>query len=363
MTSTAVSERARAEHLFAEIAGLVSGPTYLMEVCGTHTVAIGRSGLRSRMPPDLHLVSGPGCPVCVTPAERIDRLIRISREPGVAIATFGDMIRVPGSDSTLERERAAGRDVRVVHSVATALDMASAEPTKLFVFFGIGFETTSPSVAATLERALIARVPNFLVLPAFKVVPPAMDVLAAGDGARVDGFLCPGHVSTVIGSAAYEPIARRHKIPCVVAGFDPIDILEAVRMLLRQKIDGRAEVEVQYSRAVSPEGNGVAQGFLARVFRRCDAMWRGIGRIPDSGLDLAPEFQGMDAAARIPVDVPQVPDLPRGCACGAVMKGKIVPSDCALFGTTCVPLNPIGPCMVSTEGACAAYYKYEVMSR
>jgi hydrogenase expression/formation protein HypD len=363
MNASAVAERARAEQLFAEIAAMVSGPTYLMEVCGTHTVAIGRSGLRSRMPPDLHLVSGPGCPVCVTPAERIDRLIRIAREPGVAIATFGDMIRVPGSDSTLERERAEGRDVRVVHSVATALEMAITEPATLVVFFGIGFETTSPSVAATLERALVARVPNFFVLPAFKVVPPAMDVLASGDDTRLDGFLCPGHVSTIIGSAAYEPIARDRKVPCVVAGFEAVEILEAVRMLLRQKIEGRADVEVQYARAVSREGNEVARGFLSRVFRPCDAMWRGIGRIPDSGLDLAPEFQGMDAAERIPVEVPQVPDLPRGCACGAVMKGKIIPPDCALFGKSCVPLNPVGPCMVSSEGACAAYYKYEVMSR
>ena len=360
---TAVSERACAEDLFLRIAAMVSQPTYLMEVCGTHTVAIGRNGLRSRMPHDLHLVSGPGCPVCVTPAERIDRLIRMSRQSGVTIVTFGDMMRVPGSDSTLERERAIGQDVRVVHSAASALEMARAEPRRLFVFFGIGFETTSPTVAATLEQAASTGASNFLVLPAFKLVPPAMDALAADEGSRIDGFICPGHVSAVIGSAPYGPIASSRGVPCVVTGFEATDILEGVVMLLRQKAEGRADVEVQYARAVRPEGNPVALKFLERVFRRREATWRGIGTIPDSGFDLAPEFAHLDASHRIPVDVPSVPDLPAGCACGAVMTGKIIPPECALFGEVCAPLNPVGPCMVSSEGACAAYYHYETGSR
>lgn len=354
-----VDVRAKAEELYARIDGLVHGPVSLMEVCGTHTMAISRFGIRARVPANLRLLSGPGCPVCVTPASQIDHLIAMGREPDVVITTFGDMLRVPGSRSTLQRERARGRDVRVVYSPFDALDFARKEPDKLVVFMGVGFETTSPTIAATIVRAREDGVGNFCVYPAFKVVPPAMDALVASEEARIDGFICPGHVTTIIGSRAYDRLARDRHVPCVVTGFEALDVLEGIAMLLEQLASGRAEVEIQYRRATCREGNPIAQEMLERVFRRCDAWWRGIGLIPGTGLEPSDEFSMFDARERIDVEEPdRAQDLPIGCGCGEVMKGVKLPPDCPVFGKGCTPSRPLGPCMVSTEGACAAWYLY-----
>ena len=351
--------RAKAESFYRRIEELTRKPIALMEVCGTHTMAISRFGIRARVPSKLRLLSGPGCPVCVTPAVQIDHLLAMAREPGVAIATFGDMIRVPGSHTTLEEERGRGRDVRVVYSPFDALELARANPNLMVVFMGVGFETTSPTVAATLLRAAEDRVPNFCVYPAFKLVPPAMDALVASGDARIDGYICPGHVSTIIGSRAYEKLARERKVPCVVTGFEALDVLEGVTMLLEQLASGRAEVELQYHRAVCRDGNPTALGMIERVFRPCDASWRGIGVIPGTGLEPNDEFSYYDARRRISVPEPQgVEDLPRGCGCGEVMRGLKQPAECPMFGKACTPARPVGPCMVSTEGACAAWYRY-----
>lgn len=352
-----------ARALIGRIHGLVDEPVSLMEVCGTHTVAISRFGLRSLMPERLRLLSGPGCPVCVTPLGEIDRAIAIAREPSVTLATFGDMMRVPGTESSLERAKADGADVRIVYSPLDALDFAVGEPQREVVFVGVGFETTSPTVAATVVAARRRGVENFSVLPYFKLVPPALEMLVGIPGRALDGFICPGHVSAIIGADAYEPVARRHGIPCVVTGFEPLDILAGVVMLLEQVRvvragAGEASVEVEYGRAVTREGNRAAQELLSDVFEVCDSQWREIGVIPGSGYELGAELEHYDARDRFDVDVP-APSPPSGCICGEIMLGNKIPTDCALFSTRCTPRDPVGPCMVSTEGACAAFHRYE----
>lgn len=353
-----------ARALVRRISALVDRPTSLMEVCGTHTVAISRWGLRSLMPPDLRLLSGPGCPVCVTPVSEIDRAVAAARAPGVIVATFGDMMRVPGSSSSLDEERARGADVRIVYSPLEALSTAKANPAAQVVLVGVGFETTSPAIAATVLEAERGRVTNFSVLPLFKLVPPALEMLARVPGRPLDGFLCPGHVSVIIGSNAYRPVAERFGIPCVVAGFEPVDILAAIVMLLKQvrgAREGRAKatVETQYRRAVTPDGNRRAQELLAEVFEVREAEWRGIGEIPASGYGFRERFRAFDAAARLALPVTAPADATGGCICGDIMLGLKMPPDCALFATRCTPREPVGPCMVSSEGACAAFHRYE----
>jgi hydrogenase expression/formation protein HypD len=355
--------RPEARSLIDRIHRLVDEPVSLMEVCGTHTVAISRFGLRSLMPENLRLLSGPGCPVCVTPLAEIDRAVALAREPDVVLATFGDMMRVPGSASSLEQEKAAGADVRIVYCPLDALEAAATEPDREVVFVGVGFETTSPTVAATMRAAGERGIANFFVLPFFKLVPPALEMLVKIPGRSLDGFICPGHVSAIIGSDAYEPVARDHNVPCVVTGFEPLDILAGVVMLLEQ-VRGiragaaRARVEIEYGRAVTTEGNRAAQGLLADVFDVCDAEWREIGLIASSGYEPAGEMRRYDARDRFDVDVP-APSGPSGCICGKIMLGTSTPTDCLLFGARCTPRDPVGPCMVSTEGACAAFYRYE----
>jgi len=346
------------DELLSMIHELAAEPVSLMEVCGTHTMAIGRFGLRSMMPPGLALLSGPGCPVCVTPRADIDRVIAMSVEPGVTVVTFGDMMRVPGSCGSLALARASGADVRVIYSPVDAIDVAAGDPARLVVLFGVGFETTSPTIAVTLTLAARLGVRNLLLYPAFKLVPPAMEAICSSGATAIDGFICPGHVSAVIGSGPYEPIASEHGIPCVIAGFEARDILEAVAMLLGQIAQCRHEVEIQYTRAVPPQGNPRARAALEEVLVTCDAEWRGIGPIPRSGLTLGPGFAGLDARTRIAVEPEQAAPEPEGCACGEVMRGIIVPPECPLFGGACVPESPVGPCMVSGEGACAAYMRY-----
>jgi hydrogenase expression/formation protein HypD len=332
----------------------------LMEVCGTHTMAIFASGVRALLPRGLELISGPGCPVCVTPPEYLDRAIAVARTHGTTIATFGDMVRVPASGgASLERERASGLDVRVVYSPLDALALARAEPDLKVVFLAVGFETTTPTVAAVVKRAREEGVANFSVLAAPKLIPPAMDAVLEG-GARIDGFICPGHVSVIIGTRAYEPLVEKRGVPCVVAGFEAGDVLLAVAMLAEQVADGAAEVGNAYPRAVSRDGNPAARAVVDEVFEVADAPWRGLGVIPASGLRVREEFAAHDAERAYPVDEAKLPPprVPAGCRCGDVLAGRVAPAECPLFGKACRPDAPVGPCMVSSEGSCAAEFKY-----
>jgi len=335
-------------------------PLRLMEVCGTHTMAIARHGIKSLLPENLKLISGPGCPVCVTPQGQIDQFIELGKSRDVILATFGDMIRVPGTDSNLEAERARGADVRVVYSPLDAVSIAQENPGKRVVFFGIGFETTAPAVALAVVEAWKIELPNFFVLSAHKLIPPALTVLASDPEVGIEGFICPGHVSAIIGSETYRPIAREYGIPCVITGFEPLDILQAIYMLERQAMEGRAEVEVQYSRAVSRYGNLAATKCVYTAFDVADTEWRGIGVIPGSGLALRPEFAEYDASKFLPEYVPSPGN--KACECGLILKGLKSPSDCKAFGTACTPENPLGPCMVSSEGACAAEHRYSSLT-
>ncbi|MEW6719870.1 MAG: hydrogenase formation protein HypD [Thermodesulfobacteriota bacterium] len=332
-------------------------PMRLMEVCGTHTASIARSGLRSLLSGAVSLVSGPGCPVCVTPDGYVDAAIALGHKPGITLTSFGDMLRVPGKRSTLEKERAKGIDVRVVYSPLDAVALAAAEPDREIVFLGVGFETTAPAIGGAIRTASDRKLKNFSVLPSVRTIPEAMAILARDPEIRIEGFLCPGHVSVVIGTQPYEELASKHHIPCVVCGFEPLDILLAVSMLLRQKKEGAARVENAYPRGVAPEGNRKAREVIAEVFAPCDTGWRGIGVIPGSGLRISDRYAAFDAERKhgVPV-IFAMEDTP--CRCGDVLKGKILPPECPLFGKACVPEEPVGPCMVSTEGTCAAYYKY-----
>ncbi len=329
----------------------------LMEVCGTHTVAIFRSGIRSLLPPTIALVSGPGCPVCVTAQGEIDAFVALARTPGVIVVTFGDLMRVPGSRSSLQREKAAGADVRVVYSTVDALAIARSRPDRQVVFLGVGFETTAPTVAASILTAAGENLGNYLVYAAHKTVPPALDALMQNDAARIHGFLLPGHVSVIIGLDAYRPFFAAHRTPCAVAGFEPADLLQAVRLLVEQIETGRPRLDNAYARAVREEGNPRARRLMEAVFEPTDAVWRGIGEIPGSGLGIREAFAVHDARRRLGIEVAPAPE-PRGCACGEVLTGVRTPPECPLYGTACTPADPVGPCMVSSEGTCAAYYRY-----
>lgn len=348
-----------AQSFAADIAGSaarIGRQIRIMEVCGTHTHAIGRGGIRALMPFNLELVSGPGCPVCVTSQRDVERMISLAKAPGVTICTFGDMLRVPGQTSSLERERSAGADIRVVYSALDALALAQNEPEKEVVFLAVGFETTSPGIAAVLRRARELGVGNFTVFVSHKLIVPAMEAVLSGE-CLLDGFLTPGHVSVIIGTGAYEDLALRYSLPCVATGFEPLDVLEGIAMLLQCIADGRSGSFSQYERAVRPGGNRRAWDTLMSVFEPSDGEWRGLGAIPGSGLKLRPEYAAFDAVSRF--DLPDVPasDLP-GCRCGDVLKGLIHPQECGMFGRVCTPRNPLGPCMVSSEGSCSARYKY-----
>jgi hydrogenase expression/formation protein HypD len=336
----------------------------LMEVCGTHTMAIARHGLREFLPDGVRLVSGPGCPVCVTTQRQIDKFLAIG-DGRVVKATFGDLVRVRGSRSTLEAERANGADVRIVYSPMDALAIAKENSGKQVIFFAVGFETTAPGVAASVLEAEREGIENYSIFCAHKLVPPALKALASSgleSGPGIGGFILPGHVSTIIGGRAYEFLATEHRVPCVVAGFEPTDILQGILALLRQHLEGRAEVEIQYSRAVTPEGNARARQTMEGIFQPCDAEWRGLGRIPLSGLEIREGYSAFDAETRFPVEVP-VFEEPEGCICGLILQGRATPEECPLFGRVCTPVAPVGPCMVSSEGTCAAWYRYPPLRR
>jgi len=334
-------------------------PLKIMEVCGGHTHAIMRFGLNKLLEPlGIEFLHGPGCPVCVMPKERIDQAVAIARQPNTILTTYGDMMRVPGSESSLIKERAAGRDVRMVYSPLDALKIAEENPDKTVVFFAIGFETTTPMTAALLEVVRQRGIKNLLVHVNHVLVIPAMEAVI--NESEIEAFIGPGHVSAIIGGNAYKPFVERYGVPVVISGFEPTDILESVLRIVRQKKEGRAEVEIQYTRAVSWEGNKKAQELMKRYFEvRETFRWRGLGDIPRSGLKLKEEFAKFDAEVVFDEILPKRPvDDHKLCICGEILKGKAKPTDCKIFGTACTPQNPVGACMVSSEGACAAYYKY-----
>jgi len=329
----------------------------LMEVCGTHTTAISKSGLRGLLSPYMELLSGPGCPVCVTDQTDIDRMIAFAGLPGVVVASFGDMIRVPGTNASLEVERARGAHIEICYSPHEALSYAVQHIDRETIFLGVGFETTTPAVALSIMEAKALGINNYSVLSVHKLVPPAMKALLADPDLNVDGFILPGHVSVITGRKAFDFIASEHGIPSVIAGFEPIDIMEAISMLLKQIVDKKAETMNGYTRLVSEEGNIRAKKAIEDVFETADASWRGFGPIPESGLVFKKTYADFDAAIRFSVEVPYALP-PEGCSCGEVLKGKIKPDQCPLFSVVCTPSDPIGPCMVSSEGACAAYFNY-----
>jgi len=327
-----------------------------MEVCGTHTMNIARYGIKKILPDNVRLVSGPGCPVCVTPQEYVDRAVALARLADVTVATFGDMMRVPGTSASLADAKAGGAEVRVVFSPNDAVDFAAAEPDRRVVFLGVGFETTAPTVGGALSRADERGLGNFFVLSAHKLIPPAMAVLCESEDLALDGFICPAHVSAIIGSRAYEPLVEEYGIACAVTGFEPLDILRGIQLLVEQ-VNGRAaRVDNEYSRVVRPEGNRRAQGVIEDVFEPADTEWRGLGTLPASGLALRERFAAHDAFA-IECEVEET-KVDKRCICGRVLAGAAEPPDCPLFASVCDPEHPVGACMVSSEGTCAAYYKY-----
>ncbi len=347
---------AEARRLAGEVHLAADRPATLMEVCGTHAHQFARYGLGQMLPECVELLSGPGCPVCVTPAGEIDAALALARVPGVTIATFGDMVRVPGSDSTLAEERARGADVKVLFSPIEAIDIAERSDRQV-VLLGVGFETTAPGVAVVVAEARRRGLGNFTVFCTHKRLMPALDALMAAEDVAIDGLLAPGHVSTVIGWGAYREFVARHRVPCVVTGFEPHEMLRGVLALVRQLADGRAEVENEYPGAVAEPGNTRALAAIDEVFEPADAEWRGLGVIPDGGLVLREQFADLDALRRFGIAVEPGREDPR-CRCGEVLRGALRPEQCGAFGRACTPAHPLGPCMVSSEGACAAVYKY-----
>jgi hydrogenase expression/formation protein HypD len=355
MTSPRLEELTRG---IAALALAIGRPVRLMEVCGTHTVAIFRHGIRALLPRSIQLLSGPGCPVCVTAAADVEAAILLARSGAATLATFGDMMRVPGRKESLAEARAAGADVKIVYSPLDALALAEKNPAREVVFFATGFETTSPLAAGTLLEAERRGIANFSIFSVHKTVPPALAALLGSGEVQVDGFILPGHVCTVTGVAPFAFLPEQFGKAAVVTGFEAGDILAGIAMLLAQIAASRPRVEIQYTSVVRPEGNPRAREILERLFEPADAHWRGIGTIPGSGLELRPAWAHRDAVHKFALARPEVPD-PAACQCGAVLKGIKSPPDCKLFGKACTPDRPIGACMVSSEGSCAAYYKYQ----
>ena len=346
-----------ARGLIDSISALAPKQATLMEVCGTHTVAIARNGIRALMPEGTRLASGPGCPVCVTSNHDIDTVIALARVENVTIATFGDMTRVPGSTSSLLKEQAAGRSIQIVYSPLDALKLAQDNPEREIVFVGVGFETTTPLVAMSIKRAKAMGLKNFSVFAAHKNMPGALETIVNDPELNVDALILPGHVSTIIGMEPYRFLAEKYGIAGVITGFEPVDVLQGIAMIMRQLHEGRAEIEIAYARGVMAEGNPTAMAAIDEVFETCPAIWRGLGEIPDSGYRIRPEFAEFDAVLRFDPEIEPTQD-PKGCRCGDVLRGIMAPNECPLFRKVCSPENPVGPCMVSSEGSCAAYYRY-----
>ena len=329
----------------------------LMEVCGTHTVSIFRSGIRSLLPDTITLLSGPGCPVCVTSQTEIDTFVELAKEDEVIVSTFGDLMRVPGTASSLQKESAEGCDIRVVYSTMDAIELAVKNPHKKVVFLGVGFETTAPTIAAAIQIASQKKLNNFFVFSAHKLVPPALEALMSATDVQVDGFILPGHVSVVIGTDAYKSFFKKYRLPSAISGFEPVDILQVICLLVDQLETGAPQLTNAYGRAVTNAGNVAAKKLLGKIFTESDVAWRGIGIIPRSGLKIRASYASYDAEKMFKVRRPESLE-PKGCACGDVLRGIMTPPQCPLYKTRCTPMDPVGPCMVSTEGTCAAYYRY-----
>jgi hydrogenase expression/formation protein HypD len=349
---------ARASGSFAGgLARITTRSWTIMEVCGGQTHAIAKFGIGELLPPGVNLVHGPGCPVCVTPLELIEKAIRIASTPGVIFCSFGDMLRVPGNSRDLLSVKAAGGDVRMVYSPLGALELARDNPDRQVVFFAVGFETTAPANAMAVFQARQLNLRNFSMLVSHVLVPPAMEAILSSPSNQVQGFLAAGHVCAIMGYAEYEPIAAKYRVPIVVTGFEPLDILQGIYMCVLQLEEGRAEVENQYSRAVRREGSPPAQSLIRKVFRVVPRKWRGVGEIPQSGLGLQAEYAGFDAETRFGLEDIRVEE-PAECISGLILQGIKKPHECSAFGSRCTPEHPLGATMVSGEGACAAYYHY-----
>jgi len=333
----------------------INKPIKFMHVCGTHEHTISKYGLRSLLPKSLEILSGPGCPVCVCPAADIDKAIELGKRENTIITTFGDMIRVPATNLSLAELKAKGADVRIVYGPHDAVKIAKENPDKEVVFFAIGFETTAPLIGYEIQSGPPS---NFSVICAYKLIPAALELLISQSQLRIDGFISPGHVSTIIGLQPFKIFSDAYRVPNVIAGFEPNDVLLSILMLLRQIKNKKFETLNEYSRVVKPEGNKVAQEIIADVFQSVSSPWRGIGRILDGGLAIREKYQKFDAEKKFDIKITKSQDIPPGCSCHLVMVGKIYPTECKLFKISCTPLNPIGPCMVSMEGTCSIYYKY-----
>jgi hydrogenase expression/formation protein HypD len=343
-------------NLIQKISSVTKKEIFLMEVCGGHTWAIQKFGIPSLLPKNIKLLSGPGCPVCVTSKKFIDQAVAYSRLNDVIITTYGDLIRVPGSTSSLNVEKSKGADIRIVYSILEALRIAKENTSKKIIFLGIGFETTAPGSAAGIINAASESLTNFFLFSSHKIMPPAMSALI-DEGVTINGYIAPGHVSTITGSNIYDDIPARYSVGCVISGFEPTDILQSIYMLVKQVVETKFSVEIQYNRVVRPEGNIKAQEIMKEVFALRDDWWRGLGTLKNSGLGVNEKFSNFDAEKMIRVDVEETKEETE-CICGEILKGLKTPTQCRLFGTICTTSNPIGACMVSQEGACNAYFKF-----
>jgi len=333
----------------------INKPIKLMHVCGTHEHTISKYGLRTLLPNKLEILSGPGCPVCVCPAADIDKAIELGKRENTIITTFGDMIRVPASNLSLAELKAEGADVRIVYGPHDAIKIAKENPEKEIIFFAIGFETTAPLIGYEIQNGPPS---NFSVICAYKLIPAALELLISQSQLRIDGFISPGHVSTIIGLQPFKIFSDAYRVPNVIAGFEPNDVLLGILMLLRQIKNKKFETLNEYSRVVKPEGNKIAQEIIAEVFQSVSSPWRGIGRVLDGGLAIRDKYEEFDADKKFDIKIGKSQDIPPDCSCHLIMVGKIYPTQCKLFAKKCTPLNPIGPCMVSMEGTCSIYYKY-----
>lgn len=344
--------------LLERIARRSTKPARLMEFCGGHTVAIFKSGIRQLLPPHIEMLSGPGCPVCVTATADLDRVIALSRQPGVIITTFGDLLRVPSSTSSLQQARAEGADIRIVYSTLDALEIARQNPSRKIVFIGIGFETTAPTIAASIIQAAEEGLNNYYVMSLHKVTPPVTKAILDSGETGLNGIVAPGHVSAITGSNVWQFIPDNYGIAVAVAGFEPLDILYCVSLLIDQIESGQPKVETAYPRAVHAEGNPQALKLMENVFEIASSNWRGIGIMPESGLAIRDKYSRFDAEKNFDIHVSEPSREPKGCLCGEIIRGVSTPLKCKLFGQTCTPEHPVGPCMVSSEGTCAAYYHF-----
>jgi hydrogenase expression/formation protein HypD len=342
-----------------EIKKVSHRPVSLMEVCGGHTMAIQRFGIPSLLPPTINLLSGPGCPVCVSSKKFIDQAIAYSRLPNTIIATYGDLIRVPGSTSSLDKEKASGAEIRIVVSIMDALIIAKENPDKKVVFLGIGFETTAPASATAIVGADKMELNNFFLFSSHKIMPPAMAALI-DEGVKINGYIAPGHVSTITGTSIYHDIPDKFRLGCVISGFEPVDLMESILMLVKQFEEKRPAVEIQYKRAVRKDGNPEARILLNEVFELRPDWWRGLGILDASGYGIKEKYAGFDAERCLEVEVEPTKE-DKGCICGEILKGLKKPTDCKLFAKACTPQDPVGACMVSHEGACHAYFRYRTI--